>query len=85
MATKKGKVMVTVRHPDLKTFEVYIDNPSSVTDDIMSIEGVSRIILYGHRANCLDVFIDPRYDTTEVAKEVETLLLAEVPDIFRVG
>lgn len=47
---------------------------------IESIEGVSEVSV--SRRLPVYVFVDPRYDAKDVLREIEELLLAEVPAVF---
>lgn len=77
MAKPKEAVKVIV----ISTFlEVYVNDAAKWFDDVMSIEGVRRVLLEGKVE--MTVFVDPRYDSDEVATEVRDLLTREVPQVF---
>ena len=79
MAKPKQDVMVKVYPPNL--VQVWSDDPKRATAEIVDIEGVNMVM--GGSGNPIDAFLDLRYDINEVAKEIERLLLSEVPKVFR--
>ncbi len=54
-----------------------------IASDVMSIGGVYGVDV--GKAGPAFVYVDARYDVGEVAAEIEELLLASVPDVFRTG
>jgi hypothetical protein len=81
VATKKQDILVKITANPIEQIKVWIDKPSESITDVLSIEGVSTC-----RASAggpLYIMVDPRYDVREVAGEIEALLTAEVPDIFK--
>lgn len=80
MAKPKQEVMV-VEHPTSGLLVAYVDNAPKWVSDVMSIEGIRKVFVDGKTR--LDIFIDPRYDLSELAEEVKSLLMAEVPVEFR--
>lgn len=62
---------------------LYIDDAGGQVADILMIEGVTGAYIPSHNVNLMLIDIDPRYDVSEVAAEIEGLVTAEVPDVFR--
>lgn len=79
MAKLKQKVLVRIRAEAL--LFVWCDNVANQIADMLSIEGVKSVFT-SNSGGFLEVFTDPRYDTNELAVEIEKLLLAEVPEEF---
>ncbi len=79
MAKPKQDIKVIVYPPTL--MQVWADDPKRATAEIVDIEGVNVVI--GGSENPINAYLDPRYDINEVAKEIERLLLSEVPKVFR--
>lgn len=78
MAELKEKVKVEVGE---LTLIVWATNVVQFMSEIETIKGIHSVICYSK--NRLFAYPDPRYDIKEIAEEIEQLLLAEVPDIFR--
>lgn len=83
MAKQKRKVFIDVIFSSVGTLIVYCDRPREVISEVAGIEGV-RDAFVGFDGRLL-VLTDPRYDVQEVITEIEELLTAEVPDVFREG
>ena len=67
----------------IKSFlNVYVDNPDIVAQEIQAIEGILGVE-EDELLRCLTVYLDPRYDVTEVRAEVEQLLSSKVPEVFQ--
>lgn len=49
-------------------------------NDLTIIEGIEQAFSMNNR---LDLYIDPRYSIDEIANEIEELLSAQVPDVFK--
>lgn len=81
MAKPKQANLVKVLPKD--TILVWTDDPRSMLFDIENIEGVNYVQF--SLRNPIGVYVDPRYDTGEVAEEIRILLASEVPEIFREG
>lgn len=78
MSKPKEAVKEIIQHSDITLF---INDAAKWVDDIMSIEGVRHIFVNSKVE--IAIFVDPRYDTTEVAKEVKDLITQEVLLIFQ--
>lgn len=79
MANKK--VDVIVKKVNDSVIYVFCDDRARIAKELENISGISSIHIWSDR---LDVWVsDPRYDTDEVAQEIQELLTAEVPDVFR--
>ncbi len=61
---------------------VWTTQPEKEVSEIGNIEGVSNAKMVTAR-NPIFVTVDPRYDIKEIAAEIERLLTAEVPDVFK--
>jgi hypothetical protein len=83
MAQKTQDVLVLVVGNHVEPINIWLDNPTEVISDILSIEGVLTCSTIN--APPLRVMVDPRYNTQEVAEEIETLLTADIPDVFKQG
>jgi len=81
MAKKRCDVMVEVISESAGIINVWIDNPEAYIGDILSVAGVNSVSTI--RRFPLSVEVDRRYSTAEVAAEIEHLLMAEVPSVFR--
>jgi hypothetical protein len=79
MAKPKQSVLVNVcsNHNII----VWTDHPERDIKDIAGIEGVTRATIYS--GNPIFLSIDPRYSADEIAAEIENLLTAEIPDVFK--
>ena len=60
---------------------VWTDDPKRAAFEIENVEGVAQAL--ARSIGLISVYLDPRYDTDEVAEEIRILLASEVPDIFR--
>lgn len=81
MAKPNKKVLVQVVGDPVFPIKVWVDNPTSIIDDIQSIEGIDMLSVTSR--NLIYVSIDLRYEVEDIAKEIEDLLMAEVPDVFK--
>lgn len=81
MAKPNKKVLVRIVGDPVFPVEVWVNNPISVIDDIKSIEGVNTVSFIN--GNPILVSVDPRYEIEDIAREIEGLLAAEVPDVFK--
>jgi len=80
MAKPKKDVIVEVLHN--KSIRVWCNNPGQVVTELKTIEGITSI-LYLSTFGSIHLSTDPRYDISEIAQEIEELLTAEVPDVFK--
>lgn len=74
MAKPNMKVLVEITGDLSHPISVWIDNPKEVMDDIARIEGVSDVHLPVANDH-LQVRVNKRYDTQEVAEEILSLSL----------
>jgi hypothetical protein len=81
MAQKKQDILVLIVSNQVEPINIWLDKPTEVISDILSVEGVKTCS--ASSGGPLRVMVDPRYDIQEVAEEIETLLKADVPDIFK--
>lgn len=81
MAKPKQKILIEVFH---RGGEMHIWSSDKEQDatTIKDIEGVDAVFTR-QTMNLISVYVDPRYDINEIATEIEALLTAEVPPIFR--
>lgn len=80
MAKRKKAVHVEVTMHSV--IVVTCDDMKMATKEIGLVEGVGWVDFLD-KINFIHVHVDPRYDAQEVAAEIELLLSAEVPDVFR--
>lgn len=66
-----------------KAVNLYIDDAAGQLADVLTIEGVTEAYVSSHNVNLMLIDVDPRYDLDEVGAEIESLVTAEVPDVFR--
>jgi len=78
MAKPKQEILVE-RY--LRSVSVWTNNPIGDFEEVSRIEGVDNVLICS--GNHLHVCVDPRYDISEVADEIEALLTSKVPDIFK--
>lgn len=82
MAKPKVKIIVEVILDAVYPIKIFCDDPAKVSKEISEIEGVLQILLIDSKGP-IRCAVEPRYDINEVAEEIKTLLLAEVPDVFK--
>jgi hypothetical protein len=73
--------LVLVVGNQIEPINIWLNKPTEVISDVLSIEGV--LTCRASSGGPLRVMVDPRYDIQEVAEEIETLLKADVPDVFK--
>lgn len=78
MAKPKKSVLIEKLPNHLR---VWCNNPTQWLSDLASIEGIIRVD--NLTGGCTILHCDPRYDLSELAQEVEQLLMAEVPEVFK--
>jgi hypothetical protein len=76
----KPKRKLTIRKHSDTMFWVYYIDPAIAIQAISTIEGVRYT---GMEDVAVDVWINPLYDIDEIIQEIEDLLLAEVPNVFK--
>lgn len=77
MAKQKKEVVIKVIHGG--SIQIWANNLS--VEDVMSIEGITNVL--SSKTLPWTAYADARYDAQEIAKELEELLEASIPDIFR--
>ena len=78
MAKPKVKIKVEIVNDTFIT--VWAKDAHRHIPDVESIEGVHFASSSGR---LMIIYTDPRYDVNEVAREIEQLLSAEMPEVFR--
>lgn len=81
MATKKMSVSVQVKEGQAFPIRIWVSDPEQHLADCESVEGVAMVNYLS--GGPIFIIVDPHYDVQEVAAELEELLTAEVPDVFR--
>lgn len=78
MAKPKVKFLVKVESDQI--IKAYCDEPVWFIEEVKGMEGVKMAFIDLAPLDWVNIFIDPRYDVAEVAKEIEELLQKGVGD-----